>query len=504
MKKIRMLYLVIAVLVLCAGCSRHMQNAMVNEEQEEPQYTYMYQEGERFRLVTERRLKFVFPDQTTMFMSVGEKTGGRIICEFEQDTEERVDNINLGVASAIQEIYVCCEEGDFILAVVWGFLKEGYDMPPQTTFISLSTKEQLEVSGGFMYEREGLCTKTEGSLGMSMICQVTCGEHLTTEETAEISENRYMTKRPMAVLLGGEEVQADSFLNTDAYMLIPAGTMITITGFRSMSDMELTSVWGYYIKAELTDTVVTGWFLLNIYDRLVLQDAALTTVLTTDEREQTAQICSADVMTGSWMYDMVNSRLPAGQNYKLLIVDDGGYIYTNAEMLKNSDTADAAFEKILSEYKDMTDGGLSQNVYSDYQIVDLPEGADGVSADMITMEGLGRTILAVTCTYEDGSTTTQFYTDFLGQIVPMHAAEQGADGALVRTKEVLGLPVEWEQRWDMENVLSDDEDIRKLVFSEGDVPKNNTVLRQGRLAFTQNGYTSEYICMGADLLVRVK
>lgn len=504
-----MLYLAMAVLLLCVGCSRGRQSAITNEDREEAPYTYIYQEGARYRLVTERRLQFVFPDQTTIFMKAEQNIGnGRITCEIEPaGTEERNDNISLGTASEIQAVYVCCEEDDFILAVVRQMDLGMGSALPQTAFISLGTREQVEVSGSFQYEREGLYTKTEECLGISLIRHVSCGTRLTVEETVETLENQYMTKRPMVILLMEDDhVQAEDFLNTDDYFILPAGTSFTVIGEQIISDNILMTLRGYIIRAELADKAVTGCFLLNAYDQMLLQDAALTSVVAAAGAEPSVQVSSADVVTGSLMYNIINVRISPEQKHELLLIDYMGYpgsISTDEELLQSSDAAEEKFTEILSGYTEIDVHAddmriddyadrMSVNKYTDSRIVSLPEGAEGVSVDGIYMQRQGRLVIAVTCIYANGGTTTQFYTDFLGKIVALHMTEQAPDGMLVSAEEELQLPVRWYQKWDMGS------------SDAYDVLQNDTKLRQGRLVLMQDGYTAEYMFMGADLLVRVK
>lgn len=508
MKRNRILYLVMAVLLLFTGCSRDMQSAVTDEDKEELPYTYTYQEGVRYRLVMGRRLQFVFPDQTTILMRAEHNTGNdRIICEFEQpaDTEERIDNINLGTASGIRAVYVCCEEGDFILAVV-----HQADESLQTSFISLGTKEQLEASGSFLYERDGLYTKTEESLGLSTISHVSCGEQMVMETAIESDGNRYMAKRPLVILLKKDGfVQAEDFLNMDAYFIIPAGTAFTVAGRQEIISESIMPISGYYIRAELTDREVTGWFLVKD-DCLIFQNADLMTVITTAEEEPSEQICSANVVTESWVDNIMNARVSPEESFELLLINHAEYyeyIDTSEDLLQNSDEAEEKFAEILSGYTKADTysysgtAGLDENIYSDYLIVSLPEGIDGVSVDLIY--GEERTIVTVTCTYADGRTTTQLYTNFLGRIVALHTAEQGPDGMLVRTEQELQLPIGWYMRGETTPVFEDGEHIG-YIYSREYALRNDTELRQGRLVLTQDGHTAEYMLMGADLLVRVK
>lgn len=513
MKKLGIVCLVAALFILCAGCSGDMRSVTTDKDEKESPYTYTYQEGARYRLVTGHRLQFIFPDQTTIFMSAGESSTGRIICEFEQDseTEERIDNIGLGDASRIQSVYVCCEEEDFILAVVHQeLLDDGtyYLEDPQTTFISLNTREQMEVDGRFLYEREGLYTKTEGCLGISLIRHVSCGPGLSVEETVEALGNQYMAKRPMMVLLKeGEGVQAEDFLDTENYFVIPAGTIVTVAGSQTIyGEGMYIPVQGYYIKAALGEQEVTGWFLLDDDERMLLQDAALITVLTDVGAGLSEQICSAACVTTGSLYNMMSTAVSAEQSYKLLLIDDCGKFYMGEDMLQNGDEAEETFSGILSEYTytDMfASNSSSGGIYSDYMIIGMPEGINGVSVDRISVDS-GRDIIAVTCIYEDGSTTSQFYTDFLGRIAVLHVAEQGADGALVRTEEELQLPVHWEKRTEVASYSSEDGVNWDVEFADQYILKNDTELRPGRLVLVQDGYASEYMLMGADLLVRVK
>lgn len=514
MKKLGIVCLVAALFILCAGCSRDMRSAAADKDEKESPYTYTYQEGARYRLVTGHRLQFIFPDQTTIFMSAGESSTGRIICAFEQDsdTEERIDNIGLGDAAKIQSVYVCCEAEDFILAVVHQELLDdsGYFLgPPQTTFISLNTKEQMEVDGRFLYEREGLYTKAEGCLGISLIRHVSCGRGLAVEETVTVEAlgNQYMTKRPMTVLLKeGEGAQAEDFLDTENYFVIPAGTIVTVAGSQTIYDEGMNIlVQGYYIKAALGEQEVTGWFLLDDDERMLLQDAALITVLTDVGADMSEQICSADCVTTGSLHNMMSTAVSAEQSYKLLLIDDCGKFYMDEDMLQNGDEAEETFSDILSEYTytDMFASNSSSGIYSDYMIVGMPAGINGVSVDRISVDS-GRDIIAVTCIYEDGSTTSQFYTDFLGRIAVLHVAEQGADGALVRTEEELQFPVYWEKRTEVASYSSEDGVNWDVEFADQYILKNDTKLRQGRLVLMQDGYTAEYMFMGADLLVRVK
>jgi hypothetical protein len=439
------------------GCTAQKEDTGALKQ--EDLYSCTYKEGARFSLQVGQPVRLVDVDRTEQQVQVDVKSGSVVCSVWDDPQQDEHQDYALSLSGQVRDLYLCCEEGYFVLVcVVQQEYKDETDeeITRQTIFLSCKTGEMQTMDGVFLPEQEQLGVTFGTNLGISTSAHVKVGKNgtFTTEsQSREQGIYDYVTNCPLVILAGDERdhLTGDDFISADAvYCVIPAGARVNVQSAETVVLGDLYSgtqspaaATAYFVSSDSSGEYA-GYMLADEDGKLLLQGRSVRQALTTGYSQQLVRRDSA--MAGYTEIALMDETL----------LDEASGV-----MLSYSGMGLAMPELVQSDDRD---AGL---------YAEAPEGTQSVRVEYLYMQGSRWEVFGITWKDGDGQETSVFYTPFMGELVPMRLCELTGEGLMVPLDEEVTLPEE-------------------------------PVISQGYLGLLQGDYLGQYTRIGANLLVRVQ